>query len=207
MLELALTLTLLGGAPESPASHLRLVPPLTLSQPAGAPAPAPDLALPPPAPARRGSQALQVLLASGGMFLGDSIAATFFMLGVISLMGEMFEGDTSSRTDTIFLLGVGTWLFLPPALGIAGAKAGGAPPGRGWRAYGLTFVLRLAVAAAFVGLAERDQERFAVPVVAATELVVSPLVIVRVLGGAEPRPVPGPGPALPSPTALALPAR
>lgn len=206
MLELALSLTLLGGAPAPPAPHLRLVQPLALAQAGAVPASAPDLSVRPPGAARRPSQAKQALLSSGGVLLGDAVAAGIFVLGIASLMGDLFEGGTSSETEELLLLGVVTWLFLPPALGVGGATAGGASPERWSGAYWVAFLLRLGGGVAVGALANKDRDTLAIPLLLATELVVVPLAIVRVLGGGAP-PGPAPGPALASPAQLAVPMR
>ncbi len=206
MLELALTLQLLGAAPAIPAAHLHLVPALTLAQEAGAPAAAPDLSAGPPGPERRPLPAGQLLLSSGGIVLGDALVATVLLLGAISAWSDAMSGDESGATDSLLAIGVGTWLFLPPALGVAGARLGGAPHGRGMSAYWLAFLVRLGGGIAAAALADRDRGGLAGATLAATELVIAPLVIVRVLGGAAPA-QPAAVPVLPSPAQQAVPAR
>lgn len=204
MLELALTLQLLGAAPEATAAHLRLVPTLSLSQEAGAPAAAPDLSPGPQGPGPRPFPVGQLLLSSGGIVLADGLVATLLLVTAISAWSDAMSDERSGTTEPLLAITVGTWLLLPPALGVAGARLGGAPPGRGLAAYWLAFLVRLGGSVAAAALADKDRGGLAGATLAATDLVLAPLVIVRVLGGAAP---PGPGPVLASPAQLALPAR
>lgn len=205
MVALALTLQLLG-APAAAAPALHLVPPLALSlEVPGAPAP-PELA--PPLP-RAGpspwARAGQHALSSGGLLLGDGIAASVFILGYIVLVGDLLRGDTSGDdAEALLLVGGVTWLFLPPALGVGGARLGGAPRERGAAAYWAAFLLHLGTTIAVAAAADRGHGGLAGAAFVAGELVVTPYVILRILDGGAPAAA---EPGLPSPAARALPPR
>jgi len=206
MVALALTLQLFGGT--AAAAHtpdLHLVPPLALAQAGADAGAAPDLSPREPRQPRAAGTAAGFgwgVSSSLGFLLGDVVAGAMAALGMIAILGDIYDGSgTASEGVALLLLSVPTWLFLPPELGVSGAIRAGAPPDARRRAYWTAFGVRLAgmLLASLVG---RNASDLGTAAIIATDLVVAPWVVVRVLQGAAARPVEAP---LPSPAALARP--
>jgi hypothetical protein len=157
------------------ALDLRLSPPLALaSQHEQAP---PDLAPPlfpdPPAPRSIGGATVRAAL---GFVVGDLLAAGFVTVGISQMAFSCVmgcDGNDDDSAGALIAAGGLTWLFVSPALAVRFARGGG--QGSFAKAYWLAFLLR-AAAAASLALDEPG-----VAIVAATELVLAPLVIAKVL--------------------------
>jgi hypothetical protein len=202
MLAFALSLQLLGGPPVH-VPELHLVPPLTLAGTAVPGVAEPDLAPrvpePMPAPSRGGWYALS----AGGILLGDAIAGTVLLVGFLAWWSDAMSGR-SGDGEGFLVAGLATWLFLPPALGLAGARAAGAPSGSGALAYWAAFTIRLVGLVAMGAAADKDHGSLALASFVACDLVAAPIAIVRLLG----RDAPAPGyvePPHPSPAQRAIP--
>lgn len=197
MVELVLVLQLLGTPP--PARPVQLV--LVLSgaggERAGAPAfadgardlaPAPPGLAPIPELGRGAGQRRPIRLgtvaASGvGVVVGDVVSAIPFAVGLLMCVEDLTSyGQTGGCAGGVTLIGVGVVAFVvvPPAAGVLGARAAGERGDAWWRAYGLGLLARLGGFALVTALPAGVQ----LPALAATELVLTPYVIARVLAGA-----------------------
>lgn len=192
MLSLALTLQLFGAEPARvPALHF--IPPLALSSEHARP----DLAVPlpwaesPEVHVRVGA----VAAASAGILLADLATATVMVWGLSCFVEGLFEGGASCDAGSgilLMLAGTAGFLFVPPAAGVYGARLAGEQGDAGRRAYWIAFAVRLASMLAASSLSSLN-EAAATAAFVATEFVVVPYVIARVLAAA-PRPTPGPAP-------------
>lgn len=205
MLELVLALQLLGTPASAPELHL--VPPLSLAGEAPLGQVRPELAglppaLEPPAPGRRPVRAGTVLGASAGVAIADVASLIPVLYGLVLCIGDAISfGQTSGcdRATPFLAVGFVSFVLLPPAAGVLGARAAGELGDGGGRAYLYAFLLRLGM----FGLASRAPGDLAVAVVLGSELVLVPWLISHTLAGA---PLPEAGP-WPTPVGAATPVR
>lgn len=194
MLELVLALQLLGSPAPAPALHLGPARTLSLAGPA-----APDLAPVPselersgalPRPVRFGTVASAAL----GIVVADVVSAIPVLYGLLLCVDDLASSGATggcTRGSPYMVAGAVAFVVLPPAGGLVGARAAGERGDAGWSAYGLGLLVRLGA----FGLAAALPGAAAVAFLA-TDLVIAPYVIARVLAGAPPLGAAGPPPML-----------
>lgn len=214
VLELALALQLLATpAPAQPRAHV--VPPLTLSAPSlqareaappGVVLPARPVLVPvlvPAAPrAAAGPRAVTFGTVAGsslGLVVGDVASSIPILYGLVECWGDLTSSTYTggcAHGRGLVIAGAVMVALLPPATGILGARLAGERGDAGGSAYLVATLVRLCA----LGLSLALPANVAIGTVAATELLLTPYLIARVLASA-------PEEAAPAPAARALPVR
>lgn len=211
MLELALALQLLAApAPAPPRAHL--VPPFALTAPSARREAAPVGALRPslpalvpfapvaprtaaPRPVALGTMAASAL----GVVVGDVASAIPMVYGVVECWGDLMSTTYTggcAHGRGLLVAGVVMAALLPPATGVLGARLAGERGAAGGAAY----VVATLVRAGLLGLSLALPAKAGIGTAAATELLLSPYLVAKVLASA-------PEEVVPSPAARAVPLR
>jgi hypothetical protein len=211
VLELALALQLLAApAPAQPRAHL--VPPLALGAPSarreaapvGALRPAPPALVPFAPVAPRGAAprpvALGTVAASAlGVVVGDVASAIPMVYGVVECWGDLMSTTYTggcAHGRGLVIVGAVMVALLPPATGVLGARLAGERGDAGGSAYLVATLVR----AGLLGLALALPAKAAIGTAVATELLLTPYLVAKVLAAA-------PEEAVPPPAARAVPVR